>query len=142
MINVGVLEGRLTVTPKLNHTGTGVACVTFTLAVDRTYIKAGTERQVDFLDVVAWRGNAEFACKYFHQGQLMGVSGYMQSRSYKDTQGNKRKAVELVAERISFAGNKQNDSDASANEHTNRIPAATQPTDYIEYPSDADIPVS
>ena len=55
MLNVAVVMGRLVADPELRHTPSDVAVTSFTLAVDRSYVKSGTERQADFIDVVAWR---------------------------------------------------------------------------------------
>ena len=71
MLNVAVVMGRLTADPELRHTASGLSVTSFTLAVDRNYSKAGTERQTDWIDVVAWRQTAEFVCKYFTKGQMM-----------------------------------------------------------------------
>ena len=68
MLNVAVVMGRLVADPELRHTPSDVAVTSFTLAVDRSYVKSGAERQTDFIDIVAWRGTAEFVCKYFRKG--------------------------------------------------------------------------
>ena len=91
----------------MRHTASGLSVTSFTLAVDRNYSKAGTERQTDWIDVVAWRQTAEFVCKYFTKGQMMAVNGTIQTRSYEDKNGNKRKAVEIVANDVSFTGSKR-----------------------------------
>ena len=106
MLNIAAIMGRLTADPELRKTPSGVSVTTFTLAVDRSYVKQGEERQADFIDVVAWRGTAEFVCKYFSKGRMMAVDGSIQTRSYEDKNGNKRKAVEIVANNVSFAGDK------------------------------------
>ena len=97
MLNVAVVMGRLVADPELRHTPSDVAVTSFTLAVDRSYVKSGTERQADFIDVVAWRSTADFVCKYFRKGQMMAVHGSIQTRTYTDKDGNKRKATEIVA---------------------------------------------
>ena len=107
MLNVAAIVGRLSADPELRHTASGVAVTSFTLAVDRSYAKAGTERQTDWIDVVAWRSTAEFICKYFTKGQMMAVTGSIQTRSYEDRSGNKRKAVEIQANDVSFVGPKR-----------------------------------
>ena len=99
MLNVAVVMGRLVADPELRHTPSDVAVTSFTLAVDRSYVKSGTERQTDFIDIVAWRGTADFVCKYFRKGQMMAVHGSIQTRTYTDKDGNKRKAFEIVADR-------------------------------------------
>lgn len=115
MLNTAVLMGRLVADPELRHTPNDVAVTSFTIAVDRSYVKAGAERQADFIDIVAWRNTAEFVCKYFRKGQMIAVQGTIQTRSYTDGNGNKRKVVEVVADQVHFAEPKQeNNSDGAA----------------------------
>ena len=102
MLNVAVVMGRLVADPELRHTPSDVAVTSFTLAVDRSYVKSGTERQADFIDVVAWRSTADFVCKYFRKGQMMAVHGSIQTRTYTDKDGNKRKATEIVANDVNL----------------------------------------
>lgn len=109
MLNVAAVMGRLAADPELKHTASGVAVTSFALAVDRNYAKAGEERQTDWIDVVAWRGTAEFICKYFTKGRMIAVTGSLQTRSYTDKEGNKRKRVELIADEVSFCGDKVKD---------------------------------
>ena len=84
MLNVAVVMGRLVADPELRHTPSDVAVTSFTLAVDRSYVKSGTERQADFIEVVAWRSTADLVCKYFRKGQMMEVHGSIQTRTYTD----------------------------------------------------------
>jgi single-strand DNA-binding protein len=117
--------GRLTADPELRHTPSDVAVTSFTLAVDRAYVKTGTERQTDFIDVVAWRNAAEFVCRYFRKGQLMAVHGSIQTRSYTDKDGNKRKAFEIVADDINFAGAKKEDGGHAYGHENGNAPETT-----------------
>lgn len=110
MLNVAVIMGRLVADPELRHTPNDIAVTTFTLAVDRGYVKAGAEKQTDFIDVVAWRNTAEFVCKYFQKGRMMAVHGSIQTRTYTDKEGNKRKAFEIVATDVNFADSKRDSS--------------------------------
>lgn len=109
MLNIAAFMGRLVADPELKHTPSGVAVTSFTLAVDRNYTKPGEERQTDWINVVAWRGAAEFICKYFTKGRMIAVSGSLQTRIWEDKNGSKHKAVELVAKQISFCGDKVKD---------------------------------
>ena len=132
MLNVAAIMGRLVADPELRHTPNDIADTTFTLAVDRSYSRAGTERQTDFIDVVAWRQTAEFVCKYFSKGRMMAVTGSIQTRNYEDKQGNKRKAFEIVANDVSFADSKR-DSSGSAPGSYDSAPAVQQrPAAYSE----------
>lgn len=106
MINNVVLMGRLTAAPELKTTQSGISTVRFSVAVERRYNKQGEERQTDFVDCVAWRQTAEFVSKYFNKGSMIAVIGSIQTRSYEDKNGNKRKAVEVQVENVSFCGSK------------------------------------
>lgn len=102
MLNQVSLMGRLTAEPELRHTPSNVSVTTFTLAVNRSYVKQGAERQTDFIDIVAWRNTAEFICKYFKKGQMMAVEGNIQTRTYTDKEGKNRKAFEILANNVYF----------------------------------------
>ena len=106
MINNVVLMGRLVATPELRSTGTGISVASFTIAVERSFAKAGEQRQADFIDCVAWRQTAEFITRYFQKGSMIAVTGNIQTRNYEDKNGNKRKAVEVVVDNASFCGSK------------------------------------
>ncbi len=105
-MNVVALLGRLVADPELRQTPQGVQVTRMRIAVNRAYVKHGEERKADFIDVVAWRSTAEFAAKYFRKGNMMGVSGSIQTRTYTDKDGNNRHAFEVVADNISFAESK------------------------------------
>ena len=102
--------GRLVAEPELKTTGTGISVCSFCVAVDRNYVKQGTERQTDFINVVAWRQSAEFLCKYFAKGQLIALEGSIQSRTYQDRDGNNRSVTEVVADGIFFTGERKKKS--------------------------------
>lgn len=106
MLNHITLAGRLVADPELRRTQSGIAVASFNLAVDQDYKAQNGERGVDFIPIVAWRGTAEFAEKYFEKGQMAIVSGRLTSRRYEDKNGNKRTAYEVVASNIYFAGSK------------------------------------
>lgn len=112
MLNVVALMGRLTADPELRKTPSDVSVCSFSIAVDRRFVRPGEERQADFINIVCWRQSAEFVCKYFHKGDMIALNGSIQTRRYEDNQGNKRTAFEIVADNVSFAGAKR-DSSAS-----------------------------
>lgn len=114
MLNVIAVMGRLVADPELRKTTSGVSTTTFTIACDRNFVKAGTERQTDFFDIVAWRQTAEFACKYFRKGQLIALNGSLQTRTYEDREGKKRKVYEIVADNLHFADSKSSSPSADA----------------------------
>ena len=101
MLNVVVLQGRLTEDPELKQTPNGVYVTSFNIAVDRRY-KSGEERQADFFRIVAWRGTAEVIHNYFRKGSLIGIEGTLQSRKYQDSDGNNRTVIEVLASNVHF----------------------------------------
>jgi len=107
-MNQIVIMGRMTRDPELRQTPNGVPVASFTLAVDRGFTpRDGSERQADFIDVVAWRNTAEFVSKYFVKGQMAAVTGRLQIRDWTDKDGNKRRSAEVVAENIYFTESKK-----------------------------------
>ena len=104
MLNVVAIMGRLVADPELKTTPAGINVCTFRIACDRSFVQQGQQRQADFIDVVAWRNNADFLCKHFAKGGMVAVQGRLQTRQYQDRNGNKRTAVEVVADSLSFAG--------------------------------------
>ncbi|MCL2087952.1 MAG: single-stranded DNA-binding protein [Oscillospiraceae bacterium] len=110
MLNRVILMGRITAAPELKQTQSGLAVTSFSIAVDRNYKSAGQERAAtDFINIVAWRQTAEFICKYFTKGSLIAIEGSIETRHYEDKNGNKRTAVEVIAERAHFTGEKKGD---------------------------------
>ena len=112
-INTAILMGRLTYAPELKSTPSGVSVIRFQLAVDRTYQAKGQERQADFIDCVAWRQTAEFISRNFQKGQMMALEGSIQTQNFTDKDGKQRKSVEVVANNVSFCGNKENGTQAN-----------------------------
>ena len=96
MLNIVAIQGRLSADPELRTTQTGTPVCSFTLAVQRN-IKSGDEYPTDWIDCVAWKGTAEFICKYFQKGQLIAVNGTLQTRSY-EKDGVKRKTTQVVVQ--------------------------------------------
>ena len=114
MLNIVSIMGRLVADPELSTTTNGTNVCTFRIACERSYTQKGQQRQADFVDIVAWGKTAEFICKFFQKGSLIAVEGSLQTRNYKDKNGNNRTAVEVVANNISFAGAKAADKPAAA----------------------------
>ena len=107
MLNKIVLMGRLTRDPELRKTGSGTAVTSFTLAVDRDFKTQDGEKEMDFIDIVAWRGTAEFVFKYLSKGRMAVVSGRLQIRNWTDKEGNKRRSAEVVADNVYFGDSKR-----------------------------------
>ncbi len=103
-MNKILLIGRLTKDPELRYVPSGEPVANFSLAVDRPFKNSQGERETDFVDIVAWRKSAELASQYLTKGRLVAIEGRLQIRSYETQDGQKRKAAEVVADRIEFLG--------------------------------------
>ena len=115
-MNKVILMGRLTRDPEVRYTQTNNTLVaTFSLAVNRRFVRQGEERQADFINIVAWGKQGEFCSKYFKKGQQVGVIGRIQTRNWDDDKGQKHYVTEVVAEEAYFADSKREAGEGSAN---------------------------
>ena len=133
MINNCTFMGRLCMDPEPRQTRNGKSVTSFDIAVQRTYDK----EHADFIPIVCWGGTADFVTSYFHKGDMIGVKGSIQTRNYEDKQGNKRTAVEILAETVSFCGGKKQENKPPEE------PPAPEPDvdkDYSTLDTDDDLP--
>ena len=120
-LNKALIQGRLVADPEVRTVGEDVHVVTVRLAVDRDRVNKETgEREADFLDVVAWRGQADFIAKFFSKGDQVIVDGRLQSRNWTDKDGNKRTSIEIVADNLYFSGPKKVSSGQDAETQTTK----------------------
>jgi single-strand DNA-binding protein len=96
------LVGRITKDLELKYTPSGAATVSFSIAVNRPFKNQAGENEADFLNIVAWRAQAENVCNFQGKGSLISVTGRLQSRSYEAADGRKVYVTEVVAEHIGF----------------------------------------
>lgn len=96
------LVGRITKDLELKYTPSGAATVSFSIAVNRPFKNQAGENEADFLNIVAWRAQAENLCNFQGKGSLISVTGRLQSRSYEAADGRKVYVTEVVAEHIGF----------------------------------------
>ena len=114
MLNKVILMGRLTRDPDFKATPSGTSVCSFSLAVDRDFVRQGEERQTDFINIVTFGSRADFVSRYFHKGQLVAVCGRIQTRSWDDAQtGQKRYATDVVADEVHFAEPKRDGASAA-----------------------------
>ena len=125
-MNKVILMGRLTRDPEVRYTQTNNTLVaSFSLAVNRRFVRQGEERQADFFNIVAWGKQGEFCSKYFKKGQQVGVIGRLQTRNWDDDKGVKHYITEIVAEEVYFADSKR-DGEGSSSSFENAF-GATMP---------------
>lgn len=136
-LNKVVLGGRLTADVEIKQTPNGVAVCNFSIAVNRKYSKE-SEQQTDFINCQAWRNTAEFIGKFFKKGSSICVIGSIQTRSWKDNNGNNRYATEVIVDEALFVDGK-NDTQGAETANTNTyIPDAYQPQQTAD--EDDDLP--
>ncbi len=109
-MNKVFLIGNLTRDPELTETPSGVAVCHFAIAVNRNYSSQDGERQTDFFNCTAWRGQAETIARYTKKGNKVAVTGSIQLRNYEDNQGVKRTAVDIIVQDVEFLTPKSGDA--------------------------------
>jgi len=136
-LNKVILMGRLTADPELKHTNSQLPVCSFAIAVDRRFKSQDGQNTADFIDIVAWRQQAEFVSKYFSKGSMIVICGSLQTRMWEDKEGHKRKSVEVVADEITFGESKKdgvgtyNASNASQSPKSNAsAPAFVEATGF------------
>ena len=157
MLNRVILMGRITQDLELKTTASGISVTSFSIAVDRNYVKQGEQRQTDFINIVCWRQQAEFVCRYFGKGSMIAIEGQLQSRTYQAKDGTNRYVTEVVADNVSFTGERREQNNNGYSNQSPRqsynpaptpAPAQEQPssysngitTDFEDVPLDDDLP--
>lgn len=133
-LNKAIIMGHITQDLELKQTPSGIAVLSFTVAVDRNYSK-GEEKQSDFISCVAWKERAEFISRYFGKGRMIAIEGQLRTRTYEDKHGSKHYVTEVYVDNASFTGEKkQNDV------HTNPADSFGNPDDYEDVLSENGVP--
>lgn len=140
MLNHVILMGRLTSDPEFKATPSGVTVSKFTLAVPRSYIKQGEERQTDFIYCTAFRSTAEFVNKWFTKGRQIIVEGSLQSRSWEDKDGNKRSALDVIVDNTYFCDKKDKPDEEQQYLHDERKGMETSDSEFMMPIAEEDMP--
>lgn len=139
--NKVILGGRIANDFELKSTPSGVPVTSFTVAVNRSYrAKNGEQPQADFINVTAWRQNAEFITRHFHKSSSICIVGSIQTRSYTDKQGQKRYATEVVADEAYFVDKKASAGNSNPNTEDGKKEDETTTAGYVESGGDEDLP--
>ena len=130
------LTGNLTKDPELTKTANGISVCKFSVAVQRKYANADGEKEVDFLNIVAWRGLADNCNKYLRKGNKCGIVGSIQTRSYNAADGTKKYLTEIIAEEIEFLSSKTENENKPQTESQKRqeVMNAFTPIDDSQLP--------
>lgn len=131
-MNRVMLIGRLTAKPELRYTNANVPFARFTIAVNRQFNNQDGNREADFINIIAWRKQAEVICNYFDKGNQIAIEGRIQTGSYDDKDGNKRYTTDVVLDQFHFIESRaQRENGASNNNVT--------PYDYQDTNNSVDI---
>lgn len=136
-MNKVILVGRLTAKPELRYTASNTAFLRFSIAVNRNFTNADGKREADFINIIAWRKQAETISKFFDKGNLIAIEGRLQTGSYDDKDGNKRYTVDVALDNFEFVGSKS-DRENTANVSNNYEPT---PYDYQDTSSQMEVNV-
>ena len=153
-LNKVILIGNMVADPELKQTAGGVSVCSFSIAVNRRFAKADQGQQnVDFINIVTWRQQAEFVSRYFKKGNPILICGQIQTRNWTDNNGQKRYATEVVADEVSFVANRENSDGQNKPTQTPPNPENFQNGSYTpgaytgtnnpqfeEIPNDGDLP--
>ena len=134
MLSKVILVGRLTADPEVKQTQSGLSVISFTVACNRQYEQNG-ERKADFINCIAWRQTAEFIGKYLKKGSSIGIESSIQTRKYEDKDGNKRIAVEILVERVSFVGSNNHKGGGYISSDDDAPPSSVADSGTVNYSS-------
>lgn len=128
MLNVTTIAGRLTADPESRFTNNEIPVVNFCLACERDFKDESGQKTTDFFNVVAWRKLAEIVSQYTKKGDLVVVSGRLQSRKYQTKEGESRTAIEVIAETVQLTGGGKKTGSPSG-ENQEHIPPVDEDSD-------------
>ena len=110
MLNNVMLVGRLVQDPEVQESESGKKISQITLAVNRPYKNEDGVYETDFIDCVLWDGIAINTTEYCKKGDVVGVRGRLQTSNYETESGEKRKATQIIADKLTFLSSKSHDA--------------------------------
>ena len=142
--NKVILGGRLTADPELKTTQSGIAVVSFSIAVNRRYKNAAQQTEADFFNVTAWRSTAELVSRYFRKGSSICVVGTIQNSTWTDQQNVKHYRTDIVADEVMFVDSRSESSGSTGGDDAFSAPAFSTPVGnapkFEEIKTDDDLP--
>lgn len=139
-MNKTIIVGRLTATPEIRQTQSGVSCCRFTVAVNRKYKNEQTgEYDADFITCVAWRQTADFVGTYFDKGKMIALEGTLRNNNFQDKNypDVTHYTLEVLVENVEFVGGKNEGGGSST---PVAAPQAQKPRQYKPKPKPAPAP--
>jgi len=101
-MNNVTLVGRLTQDPEVKELSDGTYRTIIYVAVSRDYRNSEGVYDADFIKCVLWNGIASATKDYCHKGDVVGVKGKLQSRTYETDANEKKHILEVIAEKVTF----------------------------------------
>lgn len=108
-MNKVILTGRLTRSPEMRHTDSGMAICRFTIANNKGY---GEKQKTTFINIVTFNKTAENCDRFLSKGNKVAIVGELEIRQYTDNEGNNRTATEVIANEVEFLSEKTSGSNS------------------------------
>jgi single-strand DNA-binding protein len=128
-INRVVLTGNLTRDPELRSTSGGTSVCSLRIATNTRRRDANGEwgDKANYFDVTVWGAQGENCARFLAKGRPVAIDGRLEWREWEDQNGNKRQAVEIIADSVQFLGGRE-DGGGQSNGFTARsdVPADTR----------------
>lgn len=111
-MNRVILTGRLTSDPELRYTQSGRARARFSIAINEQYRDAegALQERTTYVPIVVWGAQAENCASYLSKGRLVAVDGRLRIDTFETQDGERRKVVEVVAQRVEFLGGRREEA--------------------------------
>ena len=109
MVNSVMLVGRLAQDIEIKKLDSGKEVTKVALAVPRSFKNPDGVYETDFIDCVLWDGIALNTSEYCKKGDVVGVRGRLQTSNYETESGEKRKATQIIADKLTFLSSKSHD---------------------------------
>ena len=110
-MNAVVLVGRLVSNPEIVNTDNNKKLTAVTLAVQRNYKNSDGIYETDFIRCILWNGVAATTCEYCHAGDIVGIKGRIETRSYENEEKERKFITEVIADRVTFLSSKKQETD-------------------------------
>ena len=125
-MNIITISGRLTKDIELTKTASGTTLARFNVAVTSEIRDENGERKADFFPCIAWRETAEAIQKFFHKGSPIELFGTMNSRTYKDKNGENKLIWEINIKGWGFPPVNKDDQETSEETKSNKSKKESQ----------------
>ena len=140
-INRVVLTGNLTRDPELRSTQGGTAVCSLRVACNtrRRGPSGDWEDKPNYFDVTVWGAQGENCSRFLSKGRPVAIDGRLEWREWEDQNGNKRQAIDIVADAVQFLGSR-GDGEGGGQQFVPSGAAQSSSADFPSSAADDDIP--